>query len=145
MRELAKGPGLRLLCGRYEGVDQRVLDKWQPLELCLGDFVLSGGEIAALALLDACIRLVPGVMGNASSGQDESFENNLLEYPLYTKPSVWEQWEVPAVLTSGDHGAVDQWRLQQAEAITQTRRPDLWDAYQASPRMDRNEKKESGE
>ena len=120
-------------------MDQRVLDKWAPLELCLGDFVLSGGEIAALALIDACVRLVPGVMGNASSGQEESFESGLLEYPLYTKPSVWEDRAVPAVLTSGDHGAVETWRQQQAEAVTKERRPDLWDAYQAGPRMDRDE------
>ena len=139
VREFAQGPGLRVLCGRYEGVDQRVLDKWTPIELCLGDFILSGGEIAALALIDACVRLVPGVMGNASSGQDESFETGLLEYPLYTKPSVWQDRAVPAVLTSGDHGAVESWRQQQAEAITQNRRPDLWDAYCADPRMDRDD------
>ena len=120
------GPGLRVLCGRYEGIDQRVLDKWQPLELCLGDFVLSGGEIAALALIDACVRLLPGVMGNAQSGQDESFETGLLEYPLYTKPTLWDGRAVPAVLTSGDHEAVKSWRQQAAEATTQTRRPDLW-------------------
>ena len=140
VRDLAQGPGLRLLCGRYEGVDQRILDKWQPLELCLGDFVLSGGEIAALALLDACVRLIPGVMGNASSGQDESFEGGLLEYPLYTKPSVWQGRAVPDVLLSGDHGAVEAWRLEASKAITQQRRPDLWDAYQsADPCMDRDD------
>ena len=139
VRELTKGPGMRLLCGRYEGVDQRVLDKWQPLELSLGDFVLSGGEIAALALIDACVRLIPGVMGNASSGHDESFETGLLEYPLYTKPSVWQGRSVPAVLTSGDHGAVEAWRRQQAEAITQERRPDLWETFEATPCMDRDD------
>jgi len=140
VRNLALGPGLRVLCGRYEGVDQRVLDKWQPLELSLGDFILSGGEIAALALIDACVRLVPGVMGNASSGHDESFENGLLEYPLFTKPSVWQDQEVPPVLLSGDHGAVEQWRLDQSRALTQQRRPDLWAAYRhADPRMDRDD------
>lgn len=140
VRQLALGPGLRVLCGRYEGVDQRVLDKWQPLELCLGDFILSGGEIAALALIDACVRLVPGVMGNASSGHDESFENGLLEYPLFTKPSVWQDREVPPVLLSGDHGAVERWRLEQSKALTQQRRPDLWAAYEgADPRMDRDD------
>lgn len=140
VRNLALGPGLRVLCGRYEGVDQRVLNKWQPIELCLGDFILSGGEIAALALIDACVRLVPGVMGNASSGQDESFENGLLEYPLFTKPSVWQDREVPSVLLSGDHGAVDAWRLEQSKLLTQQRRPDLWAAYdQADPRMDRDD------
>ena len=143
VRDLANGPGFQVLCGRYEGVDQRILDKWQPLELSLGDFILSGGEIAALALIDACVRLVPGVMGNASSGQEESFENGLLEYPLYTKPSVWDGREVPAVLLSGDHGAVETWRLDQSKALTQQRRPDLWAAYDhADPRMDRDDEKE---
>lgn len=144
IREFANGPGIRLLCGRYEGVDQRVLDKWTPIELSLGDFILSGGEIAALALIDACVRLVPGVMGNASSGQDESFENGLLEYPLFTKPAVWQDREVPSVLLSGDHGAVDRWRLEQSKALTQQRRPDLWAAYEdAAPRMDRDDEKDT--
>lgn len=133
VRQLAAGPGLRLLCGRYEGVDQRLLDKWHPLEVSLGDFILSGGEIAALALIDACVRLVPGVMGNASSGQDESFETGLLEHSHYTKPQVWQGREVPAVLTSGDHGAVDDWRSADAERLTQQRRPDLWEAHCARP------------
>ena len=141
VRDLASGPGFRVLCGRYEGVDQRVLDKWTPIELCLGDFILSGGEIAALALIDACVRLVPGVMGNASSGQDESFENGLLEYPLYTKPSLWEDRAIPSVLLSGDHGAVDRWRLEQSKAITRQRRPDLWAEYEtrSAPCMDRDD------
>lgn len=141
VRSLAAGPGLRLLCGRYEGVDQRVLDKWQPLELSMADFILSGGEIAALSLIDACVRLVPGVMGNASSGHDESFENGLLEYPLYTKPRVWQNRAVPDVLVSGDHGAVEQWRLDQSKAMTQQRRPDLWTAFEKrGARMDRDDK-----
>ena len=129
VQQLALGPGLRLLCGRYQGVDQRVLDKWQPLELSLGDFILSGGEIAALALIDACIRLLPGVMGNAASGQEESFKDGLLEYPLFTKPRVWQGRKVPPVLVSGDHGAVAQWRRTQSKVRTQQRRPDLWTAY----------------
>lgn len=144
IRDLALGPGLRLLCGRYEGVDQRILDKWQPLELSLGDFILSGGEIAALALIDACVRLVPGVMGNASSGHEESFENGLLEYPLYTKPSVWQGRAVPDVLISGNHGAVERWRLEQSKALTQQRRPDLWAVHdELAPRMDRDDEKET--
>ena len=141
VRDLASGPGLRLLCGRYEGLDQRVLDKWQPLELSLGDFILSGGEIAALALIDACVRLLPGVMGNASSSHEESFENGLLEYPLFTKPNVWHDRAVPDVLLSGNHGAIERWRLEQSRALTQQRRPDLWAAYQrAVPCMDRDDK-----
>lgn len=144
VRELANGSGFRVLCGRYEGVDQRLLDKWQPIELCLGDFVLSGGEIAALSLIDACVRLLPGVMGNADSGQDESFENGLLEYPLYTKPATWDGKDIPAVLLSGDHGAVDQWRTNQSIAVTKQRRPDLWTAYEAGLSMDRDDEKGPG-
>ncbi len=143
VRTLAQGPGMRLLCGRYEGVDQRVLDKWAPLEISMGDFVLSGGEIAALVLIDACVRLVPGVMGNALSGDSESFENGLLEYSLYTQPSTWEGRAVPKVLLSGNHKAVEDWRLDQSERLTRQRRPDLWAAYQqTAPCMDRDDEKE---
>jgi tRNA (guanine37-N1)-methyltransferase len=130
-RELAAGPGVRLLCGRYEGVDQRVLDKHAALELSVGDVVLSGGEIAALVVLDATVRLLPGVMGNVASGQDESFERGLLEYPHYTRPAVWEGREVPEVLLSGHHAEIAAWRRRQAEEITRRRRPDLWARYEA--------------
>lgn len=128
-RELASGPGVRLLCGRYEGVDQRVLDKHEALELSIGDYVLSGGEMAALVVLDATVRLLPGVMGNAASPEEESFERGLLEYPQYTRPAVWEGREVPEVLLSGHHAAIRDWRRAQAEEITRRRRPDLWAAY----------------
>ncbi len=128
-RELAAGPGLRLLCGRYEGVDQRVLDKHGVAELSIGDYVLSGGELAALVVLDAVVRLLPGVMGNAESPEEESFERGLLEYPQYTRPAVWEGREVPEVLLSGHHAEIRAWRRAQAEETTQRQRPDLWDRY----------------
>lgn len=128
-RELAAGPGLRLLCGRYEGVDQRVLDKHGVAELSIGDYVLSGGELAALVVLDAVVRLLPGVMGNAESPEEESFERGLLEYPQYTRPAVWEGREVPEVLLSGHHAAIREWRRAQAEEMTRRQRPDLWDRY----------------
>ncbi|MGP1256792.1 MAG: tRNA (guanosine(37)-N1)-methyltransferase TrmD [Kiloniellales bacterium] len=128
-RELAAGPGLRLLCGRYEGVDQRVLDKHGVAELSIGDYVLSGGELAALVVLDAVVRLLPGVMGNAESPEEESFERGLLEYPQYTRPAVWEGREVPEVLLSGHHAAIREWRRGQAEEMTRRQRPDLWDRY----------------
>ncbi len=128
-REFAAGPGLVLLCGRYEGVDQRVLDAREVREISIGDFVLSGGEPAAMIVLDACVRLLPGVMGQADSLAEESFEGGLLEYPHYTRPRVWNGIEAPAVLTSGDHGRVAAWRREQAEVATRTRRPDLWAAY----------------
>jgi tRNA (guanine37-N1)-methyltransferase len=136
VRELAAGPGLRLLCGRYEGVDQRVLDARGIEEMSVGDYVLSGGEMAALIVLDACVRLLPGVMGNAESGGEESFERGLLEYPHYTRPPVWQGREVPEVLTSGHHEKVRQWRLAEAERITRERRPDLWAAYRAGRKED---------
>jgi tRNA (guanine37-N1)-methyltransferase len=136
VRELAAGPGLRLLCGRYEGVDQRVLDARGIEEMSVGDYVLSGGEMAALIVLDACVRLLPGVMGNAESGGDESFERGLLEYQHYTRPPVWQGREVPEVLTSGHHEKVRQWRLAEAERITRERRPDLWAAYRAGRKED---------
>lgn len=125
VRELANGPGAIILCGRFEGVDQRVIDARNLEEISIGDYILSGGEIAAIALIDACVRLLPGVMGAQASGEEESFENGLLEYPHYTRPAVWEGHEIPAVLTSGDHGAVEKWRREQSEKITRERRPDL--------------------
>lgn len=132
VREFAAEPGLRLLCGRYEGVDQRVLDAREVLEVSIGDFVLSGGELAALVLLDAVVRLLPGVMGNAESAAEESFEEGLLEHPLFTRPAVWQGRAVPEVLLSGHHEKVRRWRRAQAEEITKQRRPDLWRRYLAS-------------
>jgi tRNA (guanine37-N1)-methyltransferase len=128
-RELAQGPGAILLCGRYEGVDERVLEAHRVAEVSLGDYVLSGGEPAALVLIDAVVRLLPGVMGNQESPAEESFERGLLEYPHYTRPAEWQGREVPAVLISGHHEKVRQWRRAQAERITERRRPDLWARY----------------
>jgi tRNA (guanine37-N1)-methyltransferase len=133
IRDLATGDGVILLCGRFEGVDQRVIEARNLLELSIGDYVLSGGEPAALVLLDACIRLLPGVMGAAESGDDESFSGHLLEYPHYTRPADWNGHAVPDILLSGNHAAIAAWRRSQAEAITKQRRPDLWAAYQSSP------------
>ena len=130
VRELAAGAGVRLVCGRFEGIDERLFAARPGLELSLGDFVLSGGEPAAMALIDACVRLLPGVMGAEASGEDESFETGLLEYPHYTRPQVFEDMEIPAVLTSGHHDKVRQWRQREAERITRERRPDLWAAWQ---------------
>ena len=132
VREFAAGPGLRLLCGRYEGVDQRVLDAREVLEVSVGDFVLSGGEMAALVLLDAVVRLLPGVMGNAESAAEESFEEGLLEHPLFTRPAEWQGRKAPEVLLSGHHEKVRRWRRAQAEDVTRQRRPDLWRRYLAS-------------
>lgn len=133
VRELAAAPGVTLLCGRYEGVDQRVLDARGVLEVSVGDYILSGGEPAALVLMDAVVRLLPGVMGNEVSSGEESFGaegfEGLLEYPLYTRPAEWQGRTVPEVLTSGHHEKVRQWRKAQAEEITRTRRPDLWARY----------------
>lgn len=126
VRELAAGPGVVLVCGRFEGVDERVIERRSLREVSVGDIVLSGGEIAALVLLDAVVRLLPGVMGNSSSGETESFEGDLLEHPHYTRPAVWEGLAIPPVLTSGDHGAVERWRRAEAERLTRERRPDLW-------------------
>lgn len=128
-KALALGPGVVLLCGRYEGVDQRVLEARDVEEISIGDFILSGGEPAAMILLDACVRLLPGVMGKPESLAEESFEGGLLEYPHYTRPRVWNGMETPPVLTSGDHGRVAAWRREQAEVATRQRRPDLWAAY----------------
>jgi tRNA (guanine37-N1)-methyltransferase len=128
---LAAGPGVRLLCGRFEGIDQRVIDAHQIEELSLGDFVLSGGEPAAIALLDACIRLLPGVVGAAATLDEESFQHGLLEYPHYTRPQDWQGREVPEVLLSGHHENIRRWRTAQAETATRERRPDLWERYLA--------------
>jgi tRNA (guanine37-N1)-methyltransferase len=128
---LARGPGAVVVCGRFEGVDERVIAARRIEELSLGDFVLSGGEIAALALLDACVRLIPGVMGKPASGAEESFAQGLLEYPHYTRPALFEGRAIPEVLTSGDHTKVAAWRRTEAERLTRERRPDLWAAYLA--------------
>ncbi len=129
--ELSAGPGAVIVCGRFEGVDERVIEGRGLEEVSIGDFVLSGGEIAALALVDACVRLLPGVMGAEASGAEESFADGLLEYPQYTRPAVWEDRPIPEILTSGDHGKVAAWRRGEAERLTRARRPDLWAAYQA--------------
>jgi tRNA (guanine37-N1)-methyltransferase len=126
--QLATGPGPVIVCGRFEGVDERVIHARGLEEVSLGDFVLSGGEIAALALIDACVRLLPGVMGKEASGAEESFSEGLLEYPQYTRPQVFEGLDVPEILTSGDHAKVAAWRREQAEKLTRERRPDLWAA-----------------
>jgi tRNA (guanine37-N1)-methyltransferase len=122
-----------VLCGRFEGVDQRVLEARGAEEISLGDFVLSGGEPAAIALIDACVRIVPGIVGSAESLEEESFERGLLEYPHYTRPQVWKDRVVPEVLVSGHHAKVRQWRLAEAERITRERRPDLWARYTEGP------------
>jgi tRNA (guanine37-N1)-methyltransferase len=128
--ELAAGPGPIIVCGRFEGVDERLIQARALEEVSLGDFVLSGGEIAALALLDACARLLPGVMGKEVSGAEESFAEGLLEYPHYTRPQLFEGLPIPDVLTSGDHRRIAAWRREQAEKLTRERRPDLWVARQ---------------
>jgi len=125
VRELASGPGVVIVCGRFEGVDERVIEGRHLIEISIGDYILSGGEPAALVLLDACVRLIPGVMGKLESGEDESFENGLLEYPHYTKPRDWEGRTTPEILLSGDHAKIAKWRREQAEKLTQERRPDL--------------------
>ncbi len=127
--DLAAAGGVTLLCGRYEGVDQRVLDKRGVQEVSLGDFVLSGGELAAMTVLDACLRLLPGYMGAQASLEEESFSSGLLEYPHYTRPADWDGLEVPAVLLSGHHEKIKAWRLAEAEKVTRDRRPDLWSRY----------------
>ena len=132
VRELAAGPGVRLICGRFEGVDERVLEENAVEEISLGDFVLSGGEPAAIALIDACVRLLPGVIGTAEALTEESFAAGLLEYPHYTRPAVWHGRTVPDTLVSGDHGRVRAWRRAQAELLTRQRRPDLWERYCAA-------------
>ena len=127
--QLAKGDGAVILCGRFEGVDERLIAARGLEEVSIGDFVLSGGETAALTLLDACVRLIPGVMGKEASGVEESFSDGLLEYPQYTRPAVFEGQPIPEILTSGDHAKVAKWRHSEAERLTKERRPDLWAAY----------------
>jgi tRNA (guanine37-N1)-methyltransferase len=126
---LARGPGIVLVCGRFEGVDERVIAARSIEEISIGDYVLSGGEIAAMALVDACVRLLPGVMGAAVSGAEESFADGLLEYPQYTRPQLWEGRPIPEILLSGDHGRIAGWRRAEAERLTRERRPDLWAAF----------------
>jgi tRNA (guanine37-N1)-methyltransferase len=126
IRELAAGPGPLVVCGRFEGVDQRVIEARHLEEVSIGDYVLSGGEIAAMALIDACVRLLPGVMGKQASGEDESFSEGLLEYPQFTRPQEFEGRGIPEILISGDHAKVAAWRKAEAEALTRARRPDLW-------------------
>jgi tRNA (guanine37-N1)-methyltransferase len=139
--ELAGGPGPLIVCGRFEGVDQRVIEARRLEEASVGDYVLSGGEIAAMALLDACVRLLPGVMGKLESGSDESFSDGLLEYPQYTRPQVFEGRSIPETLVSGDHARVAAWRRAEAEALTKLRRPDLW-AVKAGQKRPKNAKPE---
>ena len=134
IREIAAGPGVTLLCGRFEGFDERLFEARPQIEqVSLADIVLSGGEPAALAILDACIRLLPGVMGAASSGTEESFEDGLLEYPQYTRPQEWEGRTIPEVLRSGDHAKIAAWRKQRSEHDTRLRRPDLWERHGGAP------------
>ena len=125
VREFAFGEGVVIICGRFEGVDQRVIDARKLKEVSIGDYILSGGEVAATVLLDAIIRLLPGVMGNDQSGTHESFENDLLEHPHYTRPAIWEGHEIPEVLTSGNHKKIAEWQLEQSHTLTKVRRPDL--------------------
>jgi len=132
VRSLAGGPGVMLICGRFEGVDERVLAACAIEELSLGDFVLSGGEPAAIALIDACVRLLPGVVGRAEAIAEESFAESLLEYPQYTRPQLWRGRAVPEVLVSGDHRRIRDWRRAEAERLTRERRPDLWERYRAA-------------
>jgi tRNA (guanine37-N1)-methyltransferase len=131
--ELAAGPGPLIVCGRFEGIDQRAIETRGLEEVSIGDYVLSGGEIAALALIDACVRLLPGVMGKTASGADESFSEGLLEYPQYTRPQSFEGQPIPEILLSGDHAKVAAWRRAEAEALTRARRPDLWAARPNQP------------
>ena len=138
--ELASGPGPLIVCGRFEGIDQRVIEARGLEEISLGDYVLSGGEIAALTLIDACVRLLPGVMGKLSSGMDESFSDGLLEYPQYTRPQEFEGRPIPDILVSGDHARIDAWRRAEAEALTKARRPDLWVAKKAQNVVSRSRK-----
>jgi tRNA (guanine37-N1)-methyltransferase len=133
VRELVQGPGVVAICGRFEGVDERVITARGLIEVSIGDYVLAGGELAAMVLVDACVRLIPGVMGKACSGEDESFSTNLIEYSQFTRPQVWEGLTIPEVLTSGDHGEVEAWRRVEAERLTRERRPDLWAAYRPEP------------
>ena len=133
IRTLAAGPGVTILCGRFEGFDERLFLQRAIEEVSIGDYILSGGEVAALVLLDACVRLLPGVMGAALSGVDESFETGLLEHPHYTRPPEWEGLAIPEVLRSGDHAKIAAWRSARSEADTRLRRPDLWERYSSAP------------
>jgi len=141
-RRFAAAEGMTLLCGRFEGVDQRVIDHFALEEVSLGDFVLTGGEIAAQALIDATVRLIPRVLGNQASTEEESFSAGLLEFPQYTKPAVWEGRAIPEVLLSGNHAKIADWRRDMAERLTKERRPDLWRAYRASSAADPDEDQE---
>ncbi len=132
MQNLARCDGMTLLCGRFEGVDERVLEHYNIQEVSLGDFVMTGGELAAQALIDATVRLIPGVLGNQASTEEESFSSGLLEHPQYTRPAEWQGRKIPDVLMSGHHGKVAEWRQEMSEEITQARRPDLWQAYESS-------------
>jgi tRNA (guanine37-N1)-methyltransferase len=131
VRELVAGPGITLVCGRFEGIDERVIAARGLEEVSIGDYVLSGGEVAAMAVIDACVRLIPGVMGKEASGAEESHSDGLLEYPQYTRPQQWEGQAIPPVLLSGDHGKVKAWRHAEACRLTRERRPDLWAAFEA--------------
>ncbi|HMA70290.1 MAG TPA: tRNA (guanosine(37)-N1)-methyltransferase TrmD [Xanthobacteraceae bacterium] len=137
VQELAQGPGVVAVCGRFEGVDERVIAGRGLVEVSIGDYVLAGGELAAMVLIEACVRLIPGVMGKDSSGADESFSGNLIEYPQFTRPQVWEGRAIPEVLMSGDHRKVDLWRRTEAERLTRERRQDLWAAYRANQESDK--------
>ena len=128
-KELSKEKTINLICGHFEGIDQRVIESRNIIELSIGDFILSGGESAAFAVIDSILRLIPGVIGNDNSINEETFENDLLEYPQYTKPQIWEEKSVPDILLSGDHAKIKDWRLSQSKAITRDRRPDLWQKY----------------
>ena len=130
VRDWAAGPGVVVFCGRFEGLDQRVVEARGMIEVSVGDAVLAGGEAPAMVLIEACVRLIPGVLGKIESTVDESFEGDLLEYPHYTRPRVWEERDIPDVLLSGDHGRIARWRKEMAEEITRVRRPDLWTRYQ---------------
>jgi len=132
VRDLAAGPGVTILCGRFEGIDERLFEARAITPVSIGDYILSGGEVAAMVLLDACVRLLPGVMGAASSGEDESFETGLLEYPHYTRPQMWEGRTIPEVLRSGDHARIAAWRKSRAETDTRLRRPDLWERHEGA-------------
>ncbi len=131
-QRLSQGPGVTLICGRFEGLDERVIEHYGIEEISLGDFVMTGGEIAAQAVIDACVRLLPGVLGNAESAQDESHSNGLLEHPQYTRPAEWMGRTIPEVLTSGDHAKVEKWRREMSERLTAERRPDLWENHRKS-------------
>ncbi len=133
VRDISAGPGVTILCGRFEGFDERIFDARPIEQVSIGDYILSGGEMGALVLLDACIRLLPGVMGASSSGDDESFETGLLEYPQFTRPQKWEGRIIPEVLRSGDHAKIAAWRKQRAEEDTRLRRPDLWEHHRDAP------------